>query len=142
VLTEFAERHGLQGTPVTITIGTVNGERERNTKLYVVELLTSQGERKLVRAFGMEWISERVPYICFDGVKHMFSQKLQNEWDKVIARPVEAIELLVGAEVASYLPEKMETVGELVIMKSIFGMGYAVFGSHSEIKVMRVQFSE
>ena len=58
---------------MTITIGTVNYERERTKKLYVVELLTTLGERKLVRAFGMERISERVPYNCFHGVKHLFS---------------------------------------------------------------------
>ena len=39
VLTEYAEEHELEFTPVTITIGTVNGEKERATKLYVVELL-------------------------------------------------------------------------------------------------------
>ena len=71
VLTNYAEENGLEGTPVTITIGTVNGEKERTTKLYGVELLTTEGERKMVRAFGMEKISEKVPYICFDGVKHL-----------------------------------------------------------------------
>ena len=30
----------------------------------MVELLTTLGERKLVRAFGMERISKRVPYTC------------------------------------------------------------------------------
>ena len=142
VLTEFAEKHGLEGTPVTITIGTVNGEKERATKLYVVELLTTSGEVKMVRAFGMERLSEQVPYICFHGVKHLFSAKIQDEWKKVTSRPVGAIELLVGAEVASYLPEKLETHGELVVMKSAFGSGYAVFGSHPEIKAERVKFSE
>ena len=38
-MTEFAEQHKLDGTPVSITIGTVNGEKKRDTKLYVVELL-------------------------------------------------------------------------------------------------------
>ena len=142
VLSEFAEEHGLEGTPVTITIGTVNGEKERATKLYVVELLTTVGERKMVRAFGMERISEKVPYICFQGVKHLFSAEVQDEWEKVTSRPVGVIQLLVGAEVASYLPEKHETQGELVIMKSAFGSGYAVFGSHPEIKAERVKFSE
>ena len=142
VLSEFAEVHSLEGTPVTITIGTVNGEKERATKLYVIELLTTVGERKLVRAFGMERISEKVPYICFQGVKHLFSAEVQEEWEKVTSRPVGVIQLLVGAEVASYLPERHETQGELVVMKSVFGSGYAVFGSHPEIKAERVKFSE
>ena len=57
----------------------MNGEKERATKLYVGELLTTEGERKMVRAFGMEKISEKVPYICFNGVKHLFSVEVQNE---------------------------------------------------------------
>ena len=132
----------MEGTPVTITIGTVNGEKERATKLYVVELLTTGGERKIVRAFGMEKISEEVPYICFNGVKHLFSVEVQNEWERVTSRPVGAIELLVGAEVASIFPDKLETKGELVVMKSAFGSGYTMFGTHPEIRVEGVQFSE
>ena len=71
VLTDFAEKHELLGRPVTITIGTVNGEKQRETKLYMVELLTITGDRKLVSAFRMEHISGEVPYICFEGVKHL-----------------------------------------------------------------------
>ena len=32
-MTEFAEQHKLDGTPVSITIGTVNGEKKRDTKV-------------------------------------------------------------------------------------------------------------
>ena len=63
----LTKEHGLEGTPVTITITTVNGEKQRNTKLYVVELLTAWGKRKMVRAFGMEKITKRVLYICLTG---------------------------------------------------------------------------
>ena len=40
----------------------------------------------MVRAFGMERISERVPYNCFHGVKHLFSMDVQEEWEKVTRR--------------------------------------------------------
>ena len=142
VLTNYAEENGLEGTPVTITIGTVNGEKERTTKLYVVELLTTGGERKIVRAFGMEKISEEIPFISFNGVKHLFSNEVQKEWERVTSRPVGAIELLVGAEVASIFPDKFETKGELVVMKSAFGSGYTMFGTHPELRVEGVQFSK
>ena len=109
MLTTYAEEHGLEGTPVTITIATVNGEKQRDTKLYVVELLTIWGERKMVRAFGMDKITERVPYICFDRVKHLFSDGVQNVWEKVARRPEGAVELLVGAKVAIYFPATFES---------------------------------
>ena len=108
----------------------------------MVELLTTGGERKIVRAFGMEKISEEIPFISFNGVKHLFSDEVQKEWERVTSRTVGAIELLVGAEVASIFPDKFETKGELVVMKSSFGSGYTMFGTHPELRVEGVQFSE
>ena len=142
ILTDFAEEHKLEGNPVSITIGTVNGEKKRDTKLYVVELLTEAGDRRLVRAFGVEKISQDTPYICFDGVKHLFSPALQADWERVTDRPTGAIQLLIGAEVAGYLPEKLESTGNLVVLKSEFGRGYAMVGSHPDIASDRVKFSE
>ena len=120
----------------------MNGEKQRDTKLYVVELLTIWGETKMVRAFGMDKITERVPYICFDGFKHLFSDRVQNVWEKVTRRPEEAVELLVGAEVASYFPTTFESWGQLAVMNSIFASGYPIFGMHPEIRAEGMKFSE
>ena len=57
-------------------------------------------------------------------------------------RPTGAIQLLVGSEVASYLPEKLEAVDNLVVLKSGFGWGYAVVGTHPGIVSNGVEFSE
>ena len=108
----------------------------------MVKLLTIGGERKIVRAFGMEKISEEILFISFNRVKHLFSDKVQKEWERVTSRPVGPIELLVGAEVGSIFPDKFETKGELVVMKSAFGSGYMMFGTHPELRVEGVQFSE
>ena len=50
--------------------------------------------------------------------------------------------MLVGAEVASIFPDKLETNGELFVMKSALGSDYTLFGTHPEIRVEGVQFSE
>ena len=89
----------------------------------VVELLTFAGNMRLGCAFGVERISQDTPYICFDGVRHFFSTTLHADWERVTDRPTGAIQLLVGSEVASYLPEKLETVDNLVVQKSDFGRG-------------------
>ena len=86
MLTQFAEKYKLEGAPISITIGTVNGEKRRETKLYVVELLTRSGQRRLVRAFGVENISQDVPYICFKGVNHFFNLAIQEDWENVTDR--------------------------------------------------------
>ena len=142
ILTEFAEQHKLEGSPVNITIGTVNGEKHRETKLYVVELLTCKGDRRLVRAFGMERISQDIPFISVEGVKHLFSKKLQADWGKINDRPRGAIQLLIGAEVAGYLPEKLESADNLVVLKSEFGSGYALVGTHPNIVADKIVLTE
>ena len=142
ILNKLAESVGLIGTPVTITIATVNGAEVRDTKLYMVELLTVTGERKLLRAFGVDKISGELPYIIFDGLKSLFSQNIQDDWDKVVQRPAGPIQLLIGAEKAGYTPERLETREHLVILKSLFGTGYVVFGTHESIKSEEVVFTE
>ena len=67
VLTQFAKKYELEGAPFSITIGTVKGKKQRDTKLYVVELITRWGQRRLLGSFWVENISKEVPYICFEG---------------------------------------------------------------------------
>ena len=40
------------------------------------------------------------------------------------------MDLLIGAEVADYLPHKVKAVGNLVVLESKFGKGYTMVGSH------------
>ena len=141
ILTTFAEKYGLSGEPVTINIGTINGEKTHHTKLSVVELLNIHGERKLVRAFGMDQIG-KTPYIRMNEVKYNFSKDLQEKWELIAQRPSGEVDLLIGAEVASYLPEKLESSKELVVLKSQFGTGYAMFGNHNEIEAEATKFSD
>ena len=77
ILTSVAEKYRLWGESVSVIIGTVNGEVERDTKLYVIELVTMTGERRTVRALGMEHISDNVPYVDLKGVRHHFSKEVQ-----------------------------------------------------------------
>ena len=142
ILTSVAERYGLQGHEVKVTIATVNGEKDRVTKLYVVELINQLGERKLVRALGMERISGKIPAICLDGVKHEFSTEVQEVWDAVSQRPSGEVELLVGSEVAGLHPVAHETRGDMVVLKSQFGSGWAIYGSHERLDNQHVEFSE
>ena len=141
ILTCVAEKFGLQGETVKVTIGTVNGEQERVTKLYVVELITSNGDKKFVRALGMERISENIPCLDLNGIKHYFSEEVQKEWMAISQRPTGQIELLVGSEVAGIHPVPHETAGDLVVMKSIFGDGWTMYGHHPDLNCCRIEFS-
>ena len=63
---------------------------------------------KISSAFGVDKISQEVPYICFEGVKLLFNKALQQDWENVKDRPMGAIELMIGAEVSGYLPLRVE----------------------------------
>ena len=42
------------------------------------------------------------------------------------------VELLIGSEVAHLHPQYQETVGRMVVRKSIFGTGWVLNGAHEE----------
>lgn len=142
ILEELAETLGLLGQDILVTISTVNGEKERQTKLYVVELLTNKGERKIIRALGVENISGEIPEIKLDGVKQFFSQNLSDQWEAVTKRPKGQIQLLIGSERAGIHPRGVETVEDLIISESMFGNGWAIHGHHNKVVGDYVTFNE
>ena len=50
--------------------------------------------------------------------------------------------MLVGSEVASFHPVAHKTRGDLVVMKSQFGSGWTIYGSHKELDNQHVEFNE
>ena len=142
ILTSVAEKYGLQGQEVKVTITTVNGEKDRITKLYIVELVNMDGSRRIIRALGMDKISDRIPNITLEGVKHHFSQEVQERWETVTRRPCGEVELLIGSEAAGLHPVKYESKDDLVVMKSEFGEGWIIYGSHPDLGGEHLHFSD
>ena len=140
VLNCLAKQYGLLGEKVTVTIETLNAVTTKETMLYMVELLDRDGVRRLVRAFGFDNISEPMGSIELDGVKYMFSDKMQEKFLDWGVRPSGQVELLVGSEVAHIHPTADETVENLVIKKSIFGTGLVLNGGHPSIRTEKVKF--
>ena len=136
ILEDLAENLKLPGQPVTITIGTINGSIERETKLYVVELLTVDRERIMVRAFGIEKISEPILKVDVEGVKYLFPTEIQRRWSSISERPHgRPVELLLGAKNAGLFPKPEAACGDLVVLRSRFGSGWTLFGDHPDVLV-------
>ena len=108
----------------------------------MIELMNSKGDRRLVRAFGVDKISGEIPAISFEGIKHKFSQDTQEVWEKATNRPKGSVHLLIGAEVASYFPSKLEAVGNLVVLESEFGSGYSIFGTDPDLEASGITLTE
>ena len=137
---EVAVKLGLWGDPVTLELGTVNATTTLRTKLYCVELLDKSGGRYLIKAFGLDTLSGSLPTITLDGIRHEFSEEVRMNWDK-FARPTGEVELLIGSEVAHFHPQYQETVGRMVVRKSIFGTGWVLNGAHDDIACAPVDFN-
>jgi hypothetical protein len=133
ILTERVEVLGCPGEPVNVTIDTINGILTRDTKLYCVELMNNSGERVIIKAFGVESISEVHSIVEVAGVKQKFSQEVQTQWGKVSKRPKGSVHLLVGQEYAGYHPVQYEAKENLVVCRSMFGQGWVLTGYDSDI---------
>ena len=129
VQTEIAERLGCPGEPVTVSIETVNGVITRDTKIYCVELLNHGGERVVIKAFGVERISDVKSVVEISAIKEMFSQEVQTQWGKISRRPQGTVHLLVGDECAGYHPVQYEARNNLVVCRTMFGQGWMITGS-------------
>ena len=138
---DLAIRLQLWGDPVMLELGTVNALTTVDTKLYCVELVDKEGNRHLIKAFGLDNISGELPTIGIKGIKHEFSQDVQDNWENM-QRMTGEVELLIGSEVAHLHPVQHETVGKMVVKTSIFGGGWVLNGSHEGIVCGQVKFDK
>ena len=92
-----------------------------------------------MKAFGLDKLSGPLPSISIEGIKHKFSQEIQSQWVG-LSRPEGEVDLLVGSEVAHLHPIHLETIGMMVVKKSIFGTGLVLNGGHELIDCGPVEF--
>ena len=142
ILTETAELFRCPGEPVQITIDTINGLLTRDTKLYCIELVDNAGNRVLIRAFGVENISEIRNVVNVEQMKENFSPEVQSQWGKIKKRPKGKVHILVGQEYAGFHPVPYEAQGNLVVYRSMFGQGWLLSGNNPCIDVEKYKFGE
>ena len=140
ILNSLAKQFGLLGEKVVVTIETINAVTTKETMLYLVELLDREGVRRMVRAFGFNSISEPIGNVELNGIKYLFSQKIQDRWLDCGVRPKGAVQLLVGSEVAHLHPKFEEVVGNIVVKSSMFGTGLVINGGHPDVHSKRMEF--
>ena len=78
---EVAQKLELYGDPVLLELGTVNATTLLETKLYCIELLDMSGNRHIIKAFGLESLSGKLPSMTLDGIEHEFSDIVKNNWE-------------------------------------------------------------
>ena len=130
ILNSAAKRLGLKGEAVVMEITTVTGVVKTDSHVYIVTILDREGNSHNVKAFGLDKLNGKIEKVDVDGVKTLFSQTTQQEWDKIAMRPTGEVELLIGSDNLGLHPTEFEAQGNLKVYKSNFGSGYVIVGKH------------
>ena len=127
----FAERAGLQGSKVSYWLVVVGHESVlRETTLYTFFMIDNTGKEHEMQAFGIDQITEESQTVDLNGVKTVFPGAPK----EVFERPSGSVDLLIGSSYMNLQPfggDDEFTRGRLRLMKSHFGCGYILTGTHS-----------
>ena len=142
ILNTYAQKNGMLGYPINVTIDTINGKENVETNYYHVVLYDQSKQKEhVIIAFGVPHISSPLPKINMSQVKNHFPQHVQDVWDKVSDRPTGEVQLLIGQCQAGIHPTDHSISDNLKIQKSIFGNGYVLTGSSPLIRTKKVVWS-
>ena len=137
VQTEFAERNGWVGRPVTQTIVTAGGAKTvQNTKEYWVPLKCKNGTIVKILCLGMPQITDKMDWVDVSAAAEMF--KVNPE---AVYRPRGQVDILIGIHEAALFPTDKDVRGNLRLMSSQFGSGLVLEGSHPRIKAGKMKMN-
>lgn len=118
------------GREVTLSVTKVENTCECiQSKEYLLPLTDTDGKIWKIKVYGMNKITAVISKVNVHGVVKFF--KGINEGD--IARSEGKVDLLIGADCCILLPEKIDQIGNLQLMRNQFG--YCLRGSHANLHV-------
>ena len=135
LLESVARKLNLSGKRISFVLITTDGFHTKKTGfLYDISLRDVYGNTHNIQAIGMEQISSNYAGAKIKNVKRVLQYNIKCTLltDDKLDQDGGEIQLLVGTDKASIHPEKIASIGDLIIMKSIFGSGYAVMGHSTE----------
>ena len=126
---KFAERAGWPGTQVVQHLQTTGRASEAwETTAYWIPLVNKKKEVTKVLAFEMEEITAPLSYVDVTSLLPLFTGTDLNIFE--IRRPVGSVDMLIGIHHAGLFPVVEESVSNLRLLKSDFGTGRLLDGSH------------
>ena len=137
-----AQRLGLKGEPISLTINTVTGSKPIDSSIYQVPLIDQQNISHVIKVLQVESISDLVSKVDLSKVRHLFSERIQTSWDSIASRPVGNVDILIGSDVLGLHPVDFESIGNLRVLLSRFGSEYILTGSHPSIQTNNVSLTE
>ena len=136
ILHSTAKRLGLKGERIRMRLKTVNGITESESYMYYLDLIDTDNVSHSIKIFAVDWIADAIENVSIDGVKELFSAKIQAEWAKVDTRPSGDVEVLIGLNYLGLHPSDLEIRGNLKLKKSKFSSGFVLAGSDPALKLL------
>ena len=136
ILDETAQKLKLDGVKISFTLICTDGSRtKKNGKLYDVKIVDNQSVVHQIQAIGLTHLSTAYSGFKVVNIRRKISNisKCQDLKESMLKRESGAIDILLGSDIASLHPEKVTSIGELVLLKSKFG--WTVMG-HSQSHVI------
>ena len=122
----WARRHQLTGGKVTIYMRVVGRDYEQlDSVMYEFYVRDRQGKQHLVKAVGLETITEGSRKVDMAPIKKAFPQLKMED----VERPEGEVDVLLGMELRGMHPVAVETQGNLRLVESQFGTGWIMTGA-------------
>ena len=129
VIFDTASRLGLTGKEVTLSVTKVGGMTEKlHSREYTIPLVDLYGKVRHITAYGIEHITSAICKVDLTKVVALFRNITVADLD----RPEGDIDLLIGTDWCNLMPVVESTVGNLQLMKNMFG--YCIRGSHPLVR--------
>ena len=125
---DAARRLGLKGSTIELAITKVGNTTDRiKSKEYTLPLTDTEGKVWQICVYGMDEVTTNLEESDVSKVVHFFPEISLED----IERPKGKIELLIGADCCELLPNKVNQIGSLQLMKNQFG--HCLRGSHPNL---------
>ena len=119
-----AQQLCLKSSPVNITMTKVGNTIDKiQTKVYTIPLTDLENNVFIVHAYGIDHITSVVPKVNTDIVHYIFN--LSHAID--LFRPHGLVDLLLGVDYCTLLPQVVKTVGNLQLLNNNFGYTFRGF---------------
>ena len=123
----FVVRHRMKGIRVAFELVTVGGAiTTQFSYLHVISLIDAEGNEHIIKAYQIDEICGEMRGTNLIEAASLFNGLSPTD----VQRKNGHIELLIGAKHLSIHPDKIQSVNDLVLYKSIFGTQRILAGTH------------
>ena len=125
IANKTTEKLKLKGIPITfLLICTDGSEKQMQGKLFNISLVDIKGEHHQLEAIGLDQLSSTFPGIKVRNIKSYLKDNdaFETLSNKKLERTAGEVDLMIGSDLASLHPKHIQNIGQLSIMKSLYGL--------------------